>query len=177
MHFCSQVSDKAVARRHFVGGDGRSWDDRHRGSRWRKPEGNGRCSVSLQQLAPVPSSWRTSESLPLISPSQNSYQDLYTISTVSDLQNLSCINDLGFVQISDVSVNSAGGARVGASDWFSAYPGLAAGHPHPLQQRGAGNAPAFPQKQLTGCTWGSQPGGGAVDQRQTGEKLESSDWT
>lgn len=61
-------------------------------------------------------------------------------------------------------VTSAGGARGGASDWFSAYAGLAAGSSHPLQQRGAGDAPTFSQE---------QPGGGAVDQRQTGERSEN----
>lgn len=155
MHFWSQVSDKASAGRHSVSGDGRSRDDGHRRSRRRKSKGNGRCSVSLQWLTSVPSSWHTGEWFPPL------YLSVILEGVLFE-----------FVQIFYVCVNLAGGARGGASDRFSAYSSLAAGNSHPLQQRGSGDAPAFPE--LTRCTCGSQPGWGAVDQRQTGEKLGNS---
>lgn len=162
MPFWSQVSDKAAAERHSAGGDGRSRDDRHWGPRRRKPEGNRRCFVSLQRFTSVPISWRTGELFP----------PLYILPgpvrlLKSDLQNIYYINYVFYI-----CLKSAGGARVGASNWFSTDPGFAAGSSHPIQQRGSGYAPAFPQKQLSGCTWGSQPGGGAVDQCQTGETVD-----
>lgn len=172
MHFWSQVGDKAAAGRHSVGGNGRSWDDRHRRSWRRKPEGNGRCSVPLQQLTSVPGSWRPGELFPLLYVPEL----LLGLVRLHSGFNLLSNRTLEFVQMFDVCVKSAGGARVGLSDWFSAYPGLAAGSSHSLQQCGSGDAPAFPQNQFNGCTCGSQPGGGAVDQRQTGGKSENSDW-
>ena len=61
--------------------------------------------------------------------------------------------------------------RAGGSspDRPGAHPGPAPGGPHPLQQRGPGpSAGLLSQRPDTGCTGGTQPGGGAVDQRQTG---------
>lgn len=169
MHFWSQVSDKAAAGRHSVGGNGRSWDDRHRRSRRRKPEGNGRRSVPLQQLTSVPSYWRPGVLLPLLYVPELLLGPVRLHSGFSLLSN----RTLEFVQKFDVCVKSAGGARVGPSDWFSAYPGLAAGSSHSLQQCGSGDAPALPQNQFSGCTCGSQPSGGAVDQRQTGGEIRA----
>ncbi len=50
-----QGSDKASEERHLVGSDGGSWNDRHWGSRWREPERNRCCSVSLQFLSLISS--------------------------------------------------------------------------------------------------------------------------
>lgn len=170
MRFWSQVSDEAAAERHTVGGDGRSRDDRHRGSRRRKPEGNRCCSVPLQRLTSVPSSWCTGEFFPLLwkyiprPPSVTCTPSRWRLLSDQFFRTETVEMTSSLLRYFTFGVTSAGGARGGASDWFSAYAGLAAGSSHPIQQRGAGDAPTFSQE---------QPGGGAVDQRQTGERSEN----